>query len=95
MSVRMWATLPKDHTANGLGVIEAALVDDPDAEHIVIARINRRRVTTDDDTGDTIPTARVVHIEVIRGELEADAREILGAAHRTRTGEETLPFGDE
>jgi len=95
MSVRMWATLPADHTANGLGVIESALRADPDAEHVIIARIKRKRVTTDDDTGETTPTARIIHVEVVAGDMQSGALAMLAAMHTARTGEDTLPFGDE
>lgn len=95
MAVRMWATLPKDYSANGLGAIEKALLDDPETEHVIVARINRKRVTTDDDTRETTPTARVVHIEVMTDpQASENALKLLGRAHKDRTGEDTLPYPD-
>lgn len=96
MAVRMWASLPKDHLANGMPTIEKELLADADTEHVIIARINRKRVTTDDDTHETIPTARIIHVEVIGGDLQAAALELLRDVYKARTGEGTLPYpGDD
>jgi hypothetical protein len=95
MTVRMWATLPKDFERNALPSIEKALLADPDAEHVIIARVNRKRVTTDDDTHETIPTARIVHVEVATGELHDAALELLTDLFKARTNLDTLPFPDD
>jgi hypothetical protein len=92
MSVKLWPSLPKDADRNGLGSIEASLIQDPDDTHVVIAVINQRRVTTDADTGETTPTARVHHIEVITGPDAKAASELLEAACMRRTGAEQLPL---
>lgn len=94
MSVRLWPVLPKDNDRNGLGAIERALIEDPEREHIVVAVINQRRTTTDADSGETTPAARVVHIEAISGDSEEAARNLLAEAHTERTGHEQLPFDD-
>jgi hypothetical protein len=92
MAVRLWSVLPKDFEANGLGAIERALMENPEHTHVVIAVLNRRRATIDDDAGDTTPTARVLEIEVLGGEQADAARVALAHARKTRTGSETLPF---
>ena len=95
MAVRMWASLPKDNEANGLTAIEKHLVDDPDSSHVVVAIINRKRLSIEDDAGETIPTARIVHIEPLSGGAADEARQLLVAALKERTGAATLPFEDE
>ena len=94
MTVRMWPTLPKDAESNGLHVIEKLLIDEPGKRHVVIAIIDRKRVTpSKTTTTETIPTARVLHIEPITVELdENQARRILVEAHTKRTGAQTLLF---
>ena len=92
MSVRIWPTLPKDDARNGLVRVERQLIDDPDQTHVIVAVVNQRRVTSDADTGETIPTARVLHIEAITGADADSARQLLTSACKARTGSETLPF---
>lgn len=90
MSVRMWPSLPKDFTDNGLGSIEKLMVDDPDARFYVVAEVNRRRATIDDDAGETVPTMRVLRIEPLTGDMEDTARQMLDAATMKRTSAGTL-----
>jgi hypothetical protein len=94
MTVKMWPVLPKDDPANGLGAIETALNDNPDQTHIVVAILNRRRATIDDDANELTPTARICAIEVINGGNADQAREMLLAARKARTGSAELPFED-
>src|SRR5260370_12366947 len=49
-------TLPKGD-ANGLGPIVRTLIDEPHRFHVVMAIIDCKKVTTDFDTGDVVPTA--------------------------------------
>jgi hypothetical protein len=90
----MWPVLPKEHDANGLGSIERLMIDDPDAEFLFIGKLNRRRATVDDDTGDTTPTARVLRIEPLTGEWKDQAQQMLDAATLKRTSAGTLFEGD-
>jgi len=90
----MWATLPKDHEANGLTAIEKELVASPDGVHVVVALVNRKRLTVEDDASETTPTARIVHIEPLSGEHADAARGLLMAALKERTGAVTLPFDE-
>jgi hypothetical protein len=92
MAVRLWPVLPKDVERNGLAAVEQALIGDPEGTHVIIAVINQRRVTTDADSGETTPAARVLHVEAITGADEASARQLLVSAHKNRTGVEQLPF---
>lgn len=86
MSVRLWPTLPKDHEQNGFVALERPLLDDPEGPYYVIAEINRRRATVDDDAGDTTPTIRVLHGEALLGDLSGEARDLLRRAQLARCG---------
>ena len=77
-------------TDNGLGSIERLMLDEPEAEFYVIAKINRRRALTDDDTGDTTPTGRILRIEPLTGVFERVARQLLDFATLKRTSAGTL-----
>lgn len=86
MSVRLWPTLPKDHEQNGFVALERPLLDDPEGPYYVVAEINRRRATVDDDAGDTTPTIRVLHGEALLGDLSGEARDLLRRAQVARCG---------
>ena len=86
MSVRLWPTLPKDYEQNGFVALERPLLDDPEGPYYVVAEVNRRRATVDDDAGDTTPTIRVLHGEALLGELSGEARDLLRRAQAARCG---------
>ena len=86
---RLAANLPKGE-GDGLGAVARQLIDDPHAVHVVVALIDCKKVTTDNDTGKIEPTARIRRIEVI-GEQDKDlAAKMLRRALERRTG--VLPF---
>jgi hypothetical protein len=95
MAVKLLSKLPANDGANGLAAIYDKLVTgDRDTTHVVIAYINRKRVTTEDDDGQVIPTARIIHCEVLTGADAETGSSLLRKAHKLRTGAETLPFED-
>ncbi|NNG20290.1 hypothetical protein HJ590_12045 [Naumannella sp. ID2617S] len=82
---KLAGTLPKGE-ANGLEALSAALVATPDQVHVVVALVDCRKITTDTDSGDVEPTARVRRIEAI---TDKDDR---GIVLEHRTGKAVLPF---
>jgi hypothetical protein len=50
--------LPKGD-ANGLGPIVRTLIDEPHRYHVLMAIVDCAKVTTNNDTGEIIPTARI------------------------------------
>jgi len=86
----MWPVLPVDYAANGLGTIERAMVDEPDEEHYVVALVNRRRATIDDDSGETTPIMRVLRIEPCLDDFAGLARQLLNDTAMKRTNAGTL-----
>ncbi len=93
MSVSLSGRLPKDDK-NGIGMIGAALLDNPTSTHLVVAVVTTEKVTTNIESGEVIPTARIVAIEAWPGS-SADAkslRRVCQEAYEQRTGQQALPF---
>lgn len=85
------SSLPKGE-GNGLDAIARGLIDSPHDIHVVVALVDCKKVTTDNDTGEIEPTARIRRIEAI---TEADkdlAAKMLRRALEKRTGKTVLPF---
>ena len=78
--------------ANGLVSIARELIDSPHDVHVVVALVDCKKITTDNDSGEVVPTARVRRIEVI-GETDRDlAAKMMRRALEQRTGKTVLPF---
>lgn len=78
--------------ANGLTAIARSLIDEPHQVHVVIALVDCKRITTDADSGEVIPTARIRRVEVISENDRDLAAKMLRRALETRTGQVVLPF---
>ncbi|HET6290995.1 MAG TPA: hypothetical protein VFG15_30160 [Amycolatopsis sp.] len=93
MSVTLSASLPSDDR-QGLGAISAALVENSQAAHLVVAVVDCSKITTKIDSGDIVPTARILAIEGFEGHTEVakQLREIVRRQYAQRTGREELPF---
>lgn len=86
------SSLPKGD-ANGLVAIARHLIDEPHDVHVVVALVDCKRTTTDNDTGETIPQARIRRIEA--GFTVDDQRvlqQIMRRQLERRTGRTVLPF---
>jgi hypothetical protein len=84
--------LPKDH---GLNTISPQLIDSPTTKHVVIMVVNCRKVTTDMDSGDVEPTARILRIEAVRRADYSQAEMLLRRSVEDRHGSTVLPFDTE
>jgi hypothetical protein len=78
--------------ANGLISIARELIDSPHEIHVVIALVDCKKVTTDNDNGEVIPTARIRRIEAIAATDKGLASKMLRHALELRTGKTVLPF---
>jgi hypothetical protein len=88
---KLGASLPKGE-GNGLNSIARQLVDEPQTIHVVVALVDCKKTTVDNDTGEIVPTARIRRIEVIsQGDKELAAH-MLRRALEKRTGKTVLPF---
>lgn len=64
---KLQGRLPKGER-NGFDRVDAAMIADPHAVHCVVAYVDCARITTNTDTGEAEPTARIVRVEVVRPE---------------------------
>lgn len=78
--------------ANGLVAIARELIDNPHEIHVVVALVDCKRITTDNDSGEIMPTARIRRIEVIGEQDQPLAQKMMRRALEERTGKTVLPF---
>lgn len=83
--------LPKGK-GNGLTAIARALIDQPHDVHVIVALVDCKKVTVDNDSGEIEPTARIRRVEVILGDDKDMAAKMLRRALEKRTGKTVLPF---
>lgn len=92
MSVSVSGNLPGGD-GNGLSAIVSDLVRDPKKLHVCICLVDCKKVVTDADSGDVVPTARVRRIEVITDPDDMKLGEnLMRRALDRRTGREALPY---
>lgn len=93
MSVKFGSSLPSDDR-NGIGAISAPLVDDPEAEHLIVAVVNCAKITINVDTGDHMPLTRILAVEAFepKSVIGKQLREIVRRQYARRTGRNELPF---
>jgi hypothetical protein len=89
--ISLGGALPKGD-ANGLGPAIAGLIDEPHRYHVVLAIIDCSKITTDNDTGEVIPTARIRRIEVVLPDDLGDGQRLMRRALERRTGRVMLPM---
>ena len=83
--------LPKGD-GNGLDALARDLIDSPHEIHVVVALVDCKKITTDNDDGTVEPTARIRRIEVISEGDKDLAAKMLRRALEKRTGKTVLPF---
>lgn len=83
--------LPKGD-GNGLDALARELVDAPHNVQVVVALIDCKKITTDNDDGTIEPTARIRRIEAITESDKELAAKMLRRALEKRTGKTVLPF---
>lgn len=91
MTVKLSPKLP-DGDANGLGPISRELIDHPHRYHVLIAIVDCKSMTTDLDSGDVVPTARVRRVEVVDPADLAKMEKFLRRALERRSGMTVLPL---
>lgn len=88
---RLGSGLPKGE-GNGLNALARKLIDNPSRVHVVIALIDCKKISTDVDTGDIEPTARIRRIEAVLPEDREVAERMIRRSLDKRIGREVLPF---
>lgn len=91
---KLKASLPNGDR-NGLAVLTGPLCDSPDTKHIVMMVVDCKSVTTDMDTGEVEPTARILRIEPVSRDDYHAAETLMRRALERRHGTTTLPFDTE
>lgn len=87
---KLSASLPNNSDENGLDSLNAPMVRKPTDEHLVIAVLDCKTVTTDVDTGFEIATARILRIEPLDGREAETAEHLMQDAMERRTGVKKL-----
>ena len=87
---KLSASLPSNSDENGLDSLNSPMVRKPTDEHLVIAVLDCKTVTTDVDTGFEIATARILRIEPLTGREAETAEELMQHAMERRTGVKAL-----
>lgn len=92
-AVKLSGSLPDDDR-NGLARLATAMLDNPEATHIVVAVVDVTKITTDVGTGNVVPTARICAIESFDGQTAdaAELRRLWRRAYERRTGKLELPL---
>lgn len=80
---------------NGLGAISAALCDAPHSPHVILAVVDCKSVTTDMDTGEIRPTARILRVEAVSVDDHAQAEQLMRRSLERRHGAAMLPYDTE
>ena len=84
------SSLPGNSDENGLDSLNAPMVRKPTDQHLVIAVMDCKTITTDTDTGFEIATARILRIEPLDGREAEIAEELMQNAMERRTGVKKL-----
>lgn len=92
--IRLGGTLPKGD-ANGAAAIAADLIAEPHRFKVLLMIVDCRKVTTDNDTGEAIPTARIRRVEAVLPPDLPAAEQLMRRALEKRTGRTVLPLGLE
>lgn len=90
-TIKMAGKLPKDFEQNGLEPHYADLVRDPRRSRVAVVVFDTAKITKDIANYETVPTIRIVAIEVVDGEDAGKLRAMLQRVHGDRTGLLELP----
>lgn len=90
MNVKL-GPLPKGD-ANGVSAITHALVEQPHRYHVLLCLVDCSKVTTDLDSGETVPLARIRRAEVVTAEDLKTAEQLIRRSLERRSGSTVLPL---
>lgn len=88
---KLASALPRGD-GNGLDALARDLIDSPHDVHVIVALVDCKKITTDNDSGEIEPTARIRRVEVISEDDKDLAAKMLRRALERRTGKTVLPF---
>jgi hypothetical protein len=95
-SVKLAGRLPGSIESNGMYSVEGALVESPKERRLAVIWYDVPKITDDVETGDRVPTIRILRIEPIGDVDEASQalQELVLQKAEARLGATPLPFGD-
>lgn len=91
----MLSGLPKDPQKNGLDAIGRDLLDHPKQRRMVLALVDCSRIVEKVDTGEHEPTVRILRIEQVAPDDQAEAERLVRRALEHRSGDTVLPIDIE
>lgn len=92
---RLAGKLPDDSRLNGLHAIKRQVLDDPEAQHLLIAWVDCSQITTKIESGEVEPTLRILSIEpVLAGDVHVVERAMAAARRAHSGGQDTLPIDE-
>jgi hypothetical protein len=78
--------------ANGLSPIVRSLIAEPEKVHALVLLVDCVRITTETETGETIPTMRIRRAEVISHADLKEAQRLIRRGWEKRAGDTVLPI---
>jgi hypothetical protein len=92
--IKLGGTLPKGD-ANGAAAIAADLIAEPHRFKVLLMIVDCKKVTTDHDNGEQVPTARIRRVEAVLSQDLPQAEAIMRRSMEKRTGRVILPLNLE
>ncbi len=73
---------------NGLTAILRDVITDPEKDYLIVGIVTGHKLTTDVESGDVVPTVKIVQIEAITDDAEGTVvQRALSKARAKRTGQ--------
>lgn len=95
-NTRLGGSLPKSVEMNGLADIAGQMVGNPDDVYVAVVVLSTKKITTEIDTGNVVPTAAIRRIEPILDDTDRRRLgQIVTRAFERRTGKTVLPLDME
>lgn len=92
MTIKVAATLPDEIDENGLYVLTKHLIRKPSDQHVIIAVVDCKQVTTDYGKHTVTPTMQILAAEAVTGDDKAAAERLMRRAREQRQGDTVLPL---
>jgi len=88
---KLSSSLPHGES-NGLAAMGPNLTEEPHKPRVALIVLNCKSISTDVDTGEITPTARILRIEPVLDDDLERAEQLMRRGLARRTGQETLPI---
>lgn len=96
-AVKLAGRLPGSTEHNGLSAVVGDLLREPETTRLAIIEYDVPKITTDVESGDRVPTMRVLRIEPAGSDKEDGyqaLRELMLSSAENRLGHMPLPFDE-